>query len=171
MTNHFSFVLQIGFLAFFIGCSDDDAATKAAPSDGDTGIEEDEVEPLDPSEDCARLGLPIRPFDPEDSAYLQRHVPAGDFTVPLLDGTEWTLSEQWSGCDSYIFLPHWLTLDEANTRSWWEEGIDGLLEKSPINLAEIELVLGRLRVDLVLLRSVSSRSNLVEASTCVGSRC
>lgn len=47
----------------------------------------------------------------------------------------------------------------------------GLLEKSPIDLAQVELVLRRLHMDLVLLRRVSCRSNLVEAPAGVRRRC
>ena len=46
-----------------------------------------------------------------------------------------------------------------------------LLEESTIDLAEIELVLGRLDVQLMLLRSVESWSDLVEAAACVRGRC
>ena len=29
---------------------------------------------------------------------------AGDFTVQQLDGSSWTFSEKWTGCESYVFL-------------------------------------------------------------------
>lgn len=46
-----------------------------------------------------------------------------------------------------------------------------LLEESTIDLAEIELVLGCLNVQLLLLRSVESWSDLVEAAACVRGCC
>jgi len=91
---------------------------------------------------CEQLGLPARDFNPESSSIPKRHSPAGDFTVPLVDGTDWTLSEHWTGCESYIFLPHWMPLDEADSASWWTEGIDGLFDKSPANAHYFFVVAG-----------------------------
>ena len=140
MTNRLQFSLTIGLLTGLVACSDDDASGKTPETTTDTG--EEIVEAVDPSSDCTRLGLPIRDFNPEDAMVPQRHAPAGDFTVPLVDGTEWTLSEQWSGCDSYVFLPHWLTIGSDGSQSWWEAGIDGLIEKSPPNAHYFFVVAG-----------------------------
>ena len=74
------------------------------PDTGDTG---DTGDPPGPDTVCADLGLPVRAFDPAPPAAFQRHQPAGDFSVPLRDGTTFTLSERWTGCESYLFLPHW----------------------------------------------------------------
>jgi hypothetical protein len=83
---------------------------------------------------CEQLDLPSMDFNPESVSIPRRHVPAGDFSVPLVDGSTWTLSEQWSGCESYIFLPHWLPVDDLDPESWWTNGIAGLIERSPPNV-------------------------------------
>jgi hypothetical protein len=52
---------------------------------------------------CEELGLPRVPFQPGTGSDL--HGRAGDFTVQTLDGP-WTLREEWSGCESYVFLSY-----------------------------------------------------------------
>ncbi|MGB0640000.1 MAG: peptide-N-glycosidase F-related protein [Myxococcota bacterium] len=105
--------------------SDDTGTTSA----DDTGDPDPEALSL-----CEQLDLPTTEFNPETVSIPRRHAPAGDFSVPLNDGSIWTLSEQWTGCESYIFLPHWLPVDDADTRSWWANGIRGLIERSPPNV-------------------------------------
>ncbi len=83
---------------------------------------------------CDALGLPVRPFDATVPSALQRHQPAGDFSVPLRDGSVWTLSENWTGCESYIFLPHWFSVDDLDDTSWWTTGVDELIARSPRNV-------------------------------------
>lgn len=103
----------------------DDSATGATDDTGDTGAGADDL--------CSGLGLPVRAFDPAEPEVYQRHQPAGDFSVPLRDGTTWTLSEEWSGCENYIFLPHWFGIDDLDDTSWWTTGVDELIARSPRN--------------------------------------
>lgn len=56
---------------------------------------------------------------------------AGDFTVPTLDGS-FTLSESWTGCDSYVFVLYEGSWGTATTL--WEQGTRELLETSPQNV-------------------------------------
>ena len=93
---------------------------------GDTGIEEESV--------CTGLDLEALPFSDEAPSAYQRWQPAGDFSVPLRDGTTWTLSENWSGCETYIFIPHWWPISSLDSTSYWFSGVDDLIERSPTNV-------------------------------------
>jgi hypothetical protein len=83
---------------------------------------------------CADLGLTALDFDATAPTANRRWEPAGDFSVPLRDGTTWTLSEQWTGCDSYVFLPHWWYTSAFDDTTWWTSGVHELLEHSPPNV-------------------------------------
>jgi hypothetical protein len=65
---------------------------------------------------------------------LQRRQPAGDFSVPLPFGETFTLSEQWTGCESYIFIPHNITLSSGNSTSVFTTGVAELIQRSPRNV-------------------------------------
>ncbi len=79
-------------------------------------------------------GAPVQAFDPTEPESMRRWQPAGDFSVPLRDGSTWTLSEHWTGCDTYVFLPHWWTVSELDGDSWWTTHVDELLDRSPLNV-------------------------------------
>ncbi len=83
---------------------------------------------------CGDLGLTTLAFDDAGPTANRRWEPAGDFSVPLRDGTTWTLSEHWSGCESYVFVPHWWTVDEEDSTTWWTTGVHEMLERSPANV-------------------------------------
>ena len=121
--------LLLATIGCFLGQTPGDApvVVERPPSGLDTGT--DEVE----NTTCADLELPVREFSSESPANLRRHQPAGDFSVPLRDGSTWTLSERWSGCESYIFLPHWLSLSSLNNGTFWTKGLKKLMGVSPVN--------------------------------------
>ncbi|MGB0592477.1 MAG: peptide-N-glycosidase F-related protein [Myxococcota bacterium] len=54
--------------------------------------------------------------------------PAGDFTVPTLDG-DWTLSTNWDGLSSYLFVFRYAASD-YNT-AVWNSDVKALLERAP----------------------------------------
>ncbi len=112
------------------------------PGLDDTGATRDTGAPPTELTDCELLGLDPVPFNPDGDSLPLRHYTAPDFTLPLADGSEWTFSEQFSGCESYIFLPHSLPVDDADGRSWWVEGMAGLLDKSPRNAHYFFIVRG-----------------------------
>ena len=92
-----------------IGCGDsDDGKNPDSPTPGpdDTGAPDDTGEPPVELSACEVLGLPSVDFNPDGDSLPLRHRVAPDFSLPLVDGSEWTFSEQFSGCESYIFLPH-----------------------------------------------------------------
>lgn len=55
---------------------------------------------------------------------------AGDFTATLADGTEWTLSEHWSGCESYVFFVHF----PGTTDALYRTAPDPLFTEGPRNV-------------------------------------
>ena len=83
--------LGVCVLAVLAGCPTPDPD----PTDTDVDTETEEPTCVDGSEPLA--------FLPEEGGVLFGDV-AGDFSVELLDGSTWTFSEQFSGCDSYVFV-------------------------------------------------------------------
>ncbi len=84
---------------------------------------------FDPTEICDTLGLPSTPFDAAATGAAWEEV-AGDFTVQTLDGP-WTLSEHWSGCESYVFI-NWSASDYG--RGLWASSPDELFTVGPRNV-------------------------------------
>lgn len=124
-------------LLLALACTD--KAAKDGPDQDDTQLEDTgEVQPSD----CEVLGLEERAFDPTAPEAWQRHQPAGDFSVKLRDDLTWTLSENWSGCDSYVFIPHYFDISDLNGDSWWTLGVADLLERSPRNVHYFFVVAG-----------------------------
>ncbi len=81
---------------------------------------------------CETLGLTVRPFtdgaEVDDALYAV--VP--DFTVETTEGS-WNFKENWSGCESYLFLQD----EPKQARGWptpvWERDHAEFLERLPAN--------------------------------------
>ena len=58
-----------------------------------------------------------------------------DFSVPLTDGTTWSLKAAFTGCDSYVFVPD-LPISSTNTASMWTKPKDlaALVKQSAKNV-------------------------------------
>lgn len=99
-------VLIIGFSLFGLGCETHNVAlaggSAASTGSGGAAASPSGGTPTAGDPTCAQLGLPTRPFVASAVGGDFGDV-AGDFTVQTLAGP-WTLSEQWSGCDSYVFI-------------------------------------------------------------------
>jgi hypothetical protein len=130
-------VFVMVLLVLSLGCAEKDKNKPVQESAVDSGAYENPV--------CAGLDLPTRAFDATLPAVYQRHQPAGDFTVTLRDGSLWTLSSQWTGCESYVFAPHWFSVDDLDDESWWTTGVDELIARSPRNVHYFFVVAGRER--------------------------
>ncbi|MBL8614538.1 MAG: hypothetical protein JNM72_02905 [Deltaproteobacteria bacterium] len=98
----------------------------------DTGGEDTGEPPV--IDACAELGLPVRTFDAVGPFGGLRRETMADFSLPLRGGETWTLSERWSGCEVYVFLPHYFVVSELDTQTWWSTGVDDLLRRSPRNV-------------------------------------
>ncbi len=89
----------------------------------------------DPTAICEELSLPARAFS-EGPYGVHRGEIADDFTVDLADGTQWSLRDRFSGCESYVFVPDRLPVSDLDDTSIWESDADlaSLVERSPRNV-------------------------------------
>ena len=92
---------------------------------------------------CELLDLNERPFDTTAPSDLIRHAPSGDFSVTLRDGIDWRLSEQWTGCDNYVFIPHGLPISQLDSSSFWNTDVGELIAASPENVHYFFVVTGQ----------------------------
>jgi hypothetical protein len=106
--------------------SPDGGSEDTSPSDSTTS--DAEVEP----QDCAD-GLPRMSFSEGPYGFL-RHEVAGDFVVPLEGGGKWRFSEEFSGCDSLVFIPDTLPVSALDPTSLWQADLDTLVNRSPDNV-------------------------------------
>lgn len=104
----------------------DSAADTATPADADTqAAGTDAATGPDGSADAApspACDHPV-PFDAAAKGQGENWKPVADFTMPTLDG-EWTLSTQWSGCDSYLFVGYAPGSQYAAVQAAWK-GLNG----------------------------------------------
>ncbi len=85
--------------------------------------------PPPPSAYCEANGLPVEPWRDEAGGLLFGDT-VGDFTAQTLDGP-FTLSERWSGCESYVFLVHFPDLRRGGSGPWFG---DKLWDSDPLGL-------------------------------------
>ncbi|MGE0785263.1 MAG: peptide-N-glycosidase F-related protein [Sandaracinaceae bacterium] len=129
MSRRFTLLSSLLALSVASACDDgpspSDAGSDAGGMDAGPGLDAGP----DPSAICAELGIDdVVPFDATATGTALETV-AGDFTVHTLDG-DWTLSERWSGCESYVFLV-WSNTDYAN--GLFASGVDELFTLGPRN--------------------------------------
>ncbi len=111
----------------------DDAVEMDVAEDGVDDDAEDVVdEDAAPLPVCERLGLPVREFDPDGWGY-QLYSVAQDFTVQTTEGP-WTLSENWTGCDVYLFIQD----EPRQAEDWpvplWDRDVEMLIARAPRNV-------------------------------------
>ena len=134
------------------------------PTPTDPSPEPDAGAPVDagPAEAtfCELQGLSERAFDATAPSAFQRRQPAGDFTVSLPFDETFTLSERWTGCESYIFLPHDLPLSQSNPASLFTTDLAQLIENSPRNVHYFFVARGR--VDAVASNAIRTLKSNIE---------
>ncbi len=81
---------------------------------------------------CEVLALPERAWSEGPYGTLRNEI-AEDFTLELVDGSQWVFKEQWSGCESYVFIPDTIKVSALNDASIWEKDLLNLLKASPKN--------------------------------------
>jgi len=137
-------VLGAALLTALGACSDDapqQPTADAGEPDGRTGGDAatDDAGAVDAGDDaggppafCETGGFPARPFAADGSGSHRGEL-AADFSVDLVDGSTWTLSEAWTGCETYVFLPDTVPVSVLNRASVWEDDfdLDDLLAASP----------------------------------------
>ena len=108
-----------------------DATDDTDSADGDVVV--DVVEDLPPAGDiCEVLSMPAREFETGETG-RRRHDLAADFELPLMDGSTWSFSENFTGCESYLFVPDNIVYSDLNGASIWEDGVAQLIAESPLN--------------------------------------
>lgn len=146
--NHVKYSLILGAsLGLFIsGCKD--TATEPTPdlsSDSgvslvaDTGpgqIPEPDAGVVSPDagvipEICQNLGLKPQPFREADSSYEFGAV-AGDFTVNAYYEGEWSLKDNWTGCESYVFV-NYIPVQGNSDDILWASRSEILVDETPLN--------------------------------------
>ena len=159
MLNSLS-VWTVIFFCFLVACESSDSSQDARTTEGqdqtiadgeDLGIEQDLAlqdqsiadqefpqddmdtvsTPTAPMiEFCIQEGLASRTWQEPQDDYLFGSI-AGDFTVETIRGP-WHLSEQWSGCESYVFFVYFPDLRVSSSGAWigdqlWDSDVTGLL--------------------------------------------
>lgn len=108
-----------------------DAESADDAGDGEGSADADEGDTTPEPTGCADGSEP-RVW--QDGPYgTLRHDLAGDFELPLVDGTTWSFAESWNGCESYVFIPDTVPISESNRNSIWLDGVVELIERSPRN--------------------------------------
>lgn len=115
----------------YSGCGGDDS--NVVPEGGDDATAPDVDAAPPPSAACQALALPTRAWSTGPYGSHRGEI-AGDFTLPMLDGTTWTFSTEFSGCDVYVFLPDTITISSSNLTSVWTKSLGALLTASPPNV-------------------------------------
>jgi len=110
-----------------VACNKDKDAV--APPVTATDTNATEVEPTY----CEALELTERAFQEGVNPEVGRGNLAADFTIETLAG-DWTLSEWWTGCDIFVFIPD----EDASSGSFgvtlWERDLEELLKAMPDNV-------------------------------------
>lgn len=82
---------------------------------------------------CRELDLPVRAFADGPNG-VHRGELADDFTLDLRGGPTWNLRTEWSGCESYVFVPDTIPISTADATSIWTRDVDHLIAASPRNV-------------------------------------
>ena len=108
------------------------------PSAADADVPAPDMGAPMPVGSCDDFGLPTRPFVADGPAAPVFGERVGDFTLQTLDGP-WRFSEQWLGCESYVFLNYFPDLRANGSGAWfgdalWNTSLDELVQKGPRNV-------------------------------------
>lgn len=131
-------------LLLIAGCSADETES-ATNDDVGSGALDDSGEPGDggpddvadgssgPPTDVCEDGLPLRAWEEGETGVVRRAL-AGDFTIRTVQGREFNLRTDWTGCDSFIFIPDQIPNSQIDPASIWTRDIDALVAASPPNV-------------------------------------
>lgn len=128
-------VLVLGGAA---ACSDDDGdpgADAGADALPDTAVVDAGIDAGPDAEvvvgHCEGLGLPERAFvgSTEDASLYSR---VQDITIPTTEG-DVVLSQMWTGCDVYLFIPDHPRQNSGWPIGIWERDVEELFERLPRN--------------------------------------
>ena len=110
-------------------------ASRETDAEANVEDQEDVDWPSGPSEDSCSQFPPVTNGFQTGSGTNFGDV-AGDFTVQQLDGSSWTFSEKWTGCESYVFFTFFnLNADIASaSEALWSSRLDELFRKAERNV-------------------------------------
>jgi len=123
--------LPLALLALsLVACPSDPKEETDQPQETEPPVDTtDSVPPM--GDPCADLGLPVVDFQ-DASENKDLYATAADFTVPTRGG-DWTLSEHWTGCDTYLLIQD----NPGQTQGWptdlWARDVADLFESLPKN--------------------------------------
>lgn len=141
--SSFTFSTLLFALGLALGCGGSSSPTDAGLDTGtadagvdaaldasaDSGTDATVDSALPTGDVCDAMGLPRAEWlAGTGSAYGDV---AGDFTVDTLSGDPWTLSEHFSGCESYVFL-NYAAVADGDTL--WASFPDRLIANAPANV-------------------------------------
>ncbi len=110
------------FTILYIGCTEDTNSNTNNKSDtSDTAS----VVPY-----CEQLDFPESIFSTETESARMGNI-VSDFTIETTEGP-WTFSEEWTGCDSYLFLNY--HPDYEYPVDVWNSSFEDLISSSPPNV-------------------------------------
>lgn len=115
-------------LVVLLSACGSEAVEVDAGGDSGTGVDAGVDAGPRPPDVCDELGLARTPFRSSGAGSGFGDV-AGDFTAQTTSGA-WTLSEEWSGCESYVFFTHFPGSGDALIRT----APDMLFQEGPRNV-------------------------------------
>jgi hypothetical protein len=133
-------VLPLCLMLFVLGCPSeegDDDSSEAGDDDDATAGDDDDSAPGDDDDTtgpsvCAETGLDPREFiEASDDEAL--YAVAADFTVPTRGGA-WTLSENFNGCDTFLFISDSPQQAQGWPTALWDRDVDTFLNNLPTNV-------------------------------------
>ncbi len=156
----------VALLGYSCSCSED--AKREAPQDGGIGLQDagEDAAPVDAGNDagtpptfCEALGMPEREWAAGPYG-TRRHDLAEDFTALQVGGAEWNLRTEWTGCESYVFIPDTIANSALDGTSIWDRDVDRLIEMSPRNVHYF--FVSRLTQDWQATASTSDMADQIE---------
>jgi hypothetical protein len=117
-------------LLLLLACTGDEPSDKQPSPDSPVDTVDSEPAPSV----CQTLELSENPFQEGGSDDAVLYSTVADVTLQTTEGT-WTLSEQWTGCDNYLFIPSHPNQGASSTTELWEKKKDfkTLFENLPVN--------------------------------------
>ncbi len=145
-----SFRATFCFFALLFACGSPKSAPDESLADAAADVADAATDSPDAQVDAADVGSDVTPafVTPQsctDGGWsaqafsagpygTHRHDLADDFTLPLTDGTDWSLKAHWLGCESYLFVPDTIPVSDLDSSSIWLKDLDNLVKKSPKNV-------------------------------------
>lgn len=110
----------------------DDADTSTGDADDDDLDADDETADADvPVTFCDIQDLSTRPWN-DGEEFTELRAVAADFTVPTRGG-DWNFRENWSGCETYLFISDAPAQNMGWPGSIWDRDFHALFARLPVN--------------------------------------